>query len=161
MRLNSSLALAAASAFIAVPRPASTATPPASFIYETPHEFFGTGDFDGDGRKDFVIVDKQSGKFRLGYQLPSGVISWVDNRPSGIKAVSGFSIGKLQATNRDSLIFTSPDANQLTIVDVSSPTAPAKPVVAPFDAALGPNSVLVMDIGGAGRVGFAALYVSS
>src|ERR1051326_4536845 len=113
---------------------------PSLFTYETPYEFFGTGDLAGDGRMDLIIVDKESGKYRIGYQLPTGLLSWVDNRPSGIKGVSGFSVGKLLATNRDALVFTSSDANQITMVDASSPTAPGKPVTVPFTAALGPNT---------------------
>src|SRR5437588_551434 len=89
-------------------------------IYETPSEFFGTGDFDGDGRADVVIVDKESGKYRVGYQSADGSLSWVDNRPSGIKGVSGFSIGKLLATNRDAMVLTSPDASELGIVEAAN-----------------------------------------
>src|SRR2546426_3220603 len=117
-----------------------SAEAPQPFIYETPNEFFGRGDFDGDGRADIVIVDKESGKYRLGYQLAAGAFTWVDNRPSGIKGISGFTIGRLFTTNLDALAFTSPDANQITVVEVSSPTASARPVTVPFTAALGPNT---------------------
>ena len=65
------------------------------------------------------------------------------------------------ATNQEALAFTSPDANQITLVDVSSPTAPGKPVTVPFTAALGPNTVVAVDIGGAGKTGLADLYVGS
>src|SRR5438105_6376411 len=71
------------------------ASEPPRLVYETTNEFFGTGDFDGDGHADMVIVDKESGKLRLGYQLTNGFLAWQDNRPSGLKQVSGFSIGKL------------------------------------------------------------------
>ncbi|HYG33853.1 MAG TPA: hypothetical protein VEC99_03660, partial [Clostridia bacterium] len=65
------------------------------FVYESPRELFGSGDFDGDGRQDIVIVDKETGKYRLGYQTTPGALSWVDNRPSGIKGVTGFTLGGL------------------------------------------------------------------
>lgn len=130
-------------------------------IYETANEFFGRGDFDGDGRADLVIVDKETGKYRLGYQLTEGVFTWVDNRPSGIKGITGFSIGHMLATNLDALAFTSPDANQITMVDVSSPTASARSVTVPFTAALGPNTVVAIDIGGAGNTSLDDLYVAS
>src|SRR5690242_18546191 len=106
-----------------------------SFIYETSQEFFGGGDFDGDGRSDVVIVDKETGKYRLGYQLTPGTLTWADNRPSGIKGVSGFTIGKLFKTNLDALAFTSPDANQITMVDVSNPASSSRPLIIPFTAA--------------------------
>ena len=65
------------------------------------------------------------------------------------------------ATNQAALAFTSPDANQITLVEAASPTAPAKPVTVPFTAALGPNLVVAVDIGGAGKTGLADLYVGS
>src|SRR5579883_2774976 len=74
---------------------------PSPFVYETASEFFGTGDFDGDGRLDVVIVDKDTGKYRLGFQTTEGSLSWVDCRPSGIKGISGFSIGPLFTKGHD------------------------------------------------------------
>src|SRR5215472_1627028 len=145
--------------FASVDRIQAAELPP-GFIYETAQEFFGSGDFDGDGRMDVVIVDKESGKYRLGYQLTEGALTWEDNRPSGLKAVSGFSIGKLLVANRDALVFTSPDANQLSLADVSSPTAPARPTLLPFDAALGPSTVVTV-AGGGGAAALEDLFVSS
>ncbi|MGD0260154.1 MAG: formylglycine-generating enzyme family protein [Verrucomicrobiota bacterium] len=155
------LAVAVAAFLTVAAMPVLAEQPAPSLIYETPHEFFGCGDFDRDGRTDLVIVDKESGKYRLGYQLTPGVFSWVDCRPSGIKGVAGFSIGRLLATNQEALAFASPDANQITLVEVSSPTAPGKPVTVPFTAALGPNTVVAVDIGGAGKTALADLYVGS
>jgi formylglycine-generating enzyme required for sulfatase activity len=140
-------------------KPAQAAEISPGFIYETAQEFFGSGDFDGDGRLDLVIVDKESGKYRLAYQLNDGTLTWEDNRPSGLKAVSGFSLGKLLAPKRDALAFTAPDANQLSVADVSSPTAPARPALFPFDAALGPNTVVA--VAGANSSGLDDLFVSS
>jgi formylglycine-generating enzyme required for sulfatase activity len=131
------------------------------FVYDTPKELFGTGDFDGDGKPDVVIVDKESGKYRLGYQLASGLFNWVDCRPSGLKGLSGVTIGKLFASKPDGLAFTAPDANSLSIVDVSSPTAPGRPTAIPFTAGLGPNTVVAVDIGGEGNSPVADLYVAS
>src|SRR6516164_7852183 len=161
MKSYSFLALAAVSLLTDLPVSSSAADAASSFIYESPREFFGSGDFDGDGRIDYVIVDKESGKYRLGYQSSAGVLSWVDCRPSGVKAIGGFSIGKLVATNLDGLVFTAPDGNQITLVDASSATAPGKPVTVPFSAALGPNTVVSVDIGGAGNTPLQDLYVGS
>jgi len=161
MKYYSSLAAAVAAFLMIAAMPVLAEQPAPSLVYETPHEFFGSGDFDRDGRTDLVIVDKETGKYRLGYQLTSGVFSWVDCRMGGIKGVAGFSIGHLLAPNQEALAFTSPDANQITLVDVSSATAPGKPVPVPFTAALGPNTVVAVDIGGAGKTGRADLYVGS
>jgi formylglycine-generating enzyme required for sulfatase activity len=131
-----------------------------SFSYESPYEFFGSGDFDGDGRQDIVVVDKESGKYRLGYQTTDGVLMWVDCRPSGIRGTTGFSSGRLIAKNYDSLVFTSPN-DQITMVDASSTTAPGKPVTIPFTAALGANTVLAVDGGSVASKGLLDLYVGS
>ena len=136
------------------------ASPEPNLTYETPQEFFGSGDFDGDGRADLVILDKNSGKFRLAYQLSEGALTWEDNRPCGLKSVSGMSVGKLLTSNRDALVFTSPDANQLSLADVSNPTAPARPTIVAFDAALGPSTVMAVDTGGASSA-LDGLYVGS
>jgi formylglycine-generating enzyme required for sulfatase activity len=139
----------------------SRAEVPAPFIYESPEEFFGTGDFDGDGRTDLVIVDKESGKYRLGYQLTDGVISWVDCRPTGEKLVAGFTVGKLFDPKRDAIAVTSPEANHFVMAEASNPTATARPQQIPFTAALGPNTIVAIDIGGEGNTPKPDFYLGS
>jgi formylglycine-generating enzyme required for sulfatase activity len=133
---------------------------PSGFVYETPYEYFAGGDFDGDGKLDLVIADKETGKYRLGYPTEGGIYSWVDCRPAEIAPIGGFSVGRLLAPDRDALVFASPDANQIVLVDVSSPAAPARPVDVPF-MALGPNATAAVDIGGPGNTPLADLYVTS
>jgi hypothetical protein len=131
-------------------------------VSESPKEFFGRADFDGDGKTDIVIVDKDSGKYRLGYLTQTGTVAWVDCRASGLKGLTGFTIGKLLANKPEALAFTSPDANAIAVVEASSPIAPGKPVTVAFSAALGPNTVVAADIGGAGNnPGIMDLYVGS
>jgi formylglycine-generating enzyme required for sulfatase activity len=161
MKHYSFLAAAAAAVLAVTTMPGSAEERAPSLVYESPREFFASGDFDKDGRMDLVIVDKESGKYRLGYQLTPGVLSWVDCRMSGIKGVAGFSIGRLLAADQEGMAFTSPDDNQITLVDVSSSTAPGRPVPVPFTAALGPNTVVAVGIGGDGKTGLDDLYVGS
>jgi len=130
------------------------------FVCETPEEFFGSGDFDGDGRSDLIIFDKQTGKYRLGYQLTNGVISWVDCRPTGEKMVTGFTIGKLADSKRDAIAIASPDVNHFVMVEASNPTATARPQVIPLTA-LGPSTIVAIDVGGAGNTPNADLYIAS
>jgi formylglycine-generating enzyme required for sulfatase activity len=157
------LVLAAAMVSVLAARPTSllAENQHASLVYETPRELFGRADFNGDGLQDVVIVDKESGKYRLGYQTAEGLFNWVDCRPSGLKGVAGFSIGKVLATNLDALAFSAPDANQISLVEVSSPTAPSKPMTVDFSAALGPNTVVAIGIGGVGKTPLADFYVGS
>jgi len=152
---------AAAGLLAAAPTRVSAENPSLNFIYETPREFFGSGDFDGDGRTDLVIVDKESGKFRLGYQQAAGGFSWVDCRASGTKGIAGFGIGKVLNPKLDGLAFASADANQVTLQDAASPNAPGKPLTVPFNAGLGPNTVVALDIGGEPNKSLAGLYVGS
>jgi len=155
------LAAASASLLAVAPKMVLAEDRPPSLIYETPYELFGSTDLDGDGRTDVVIVDKATGKYRVGYQLTPGVLSWVDCRPSGVKGITGVSIGPLLTRNQQALAFASPDDNQITLVDVSSATAPGKPTIVPFTTALGPNTVVAVDIGSAVKTGLADLYVAS
>ncbi len=155
------LAAAAAVVFTSVPTLVRAEAQRVSLVYETPREFFGDADFDGDGLGDVVIVDRDSGKYRLGYQATNGLFSWVDCRPSGVKGIAGFSIGNVLAPSQQALVFSSADANQLTLVEVSSPTAPGKPVAVDFTAALGPSTVVAIDVGGAGNTPPADFYVAS
>jgi formylglycine-generating enzyme required for sulfatase activity len=155
------LAAAAVACVATSSSPLLAADKPVSLIYETPREFFGTADFDRDGLQDVVIVDKESGKYRLGYQIAGGLFSWVDCRPSGVKGIGGFTIGQLLATNLDALAFAAPDANQITLVEASSPTAPGKPVAVDFSAALGPSTIVAINIGDTAKSPLADFYVSS
>jgi formylglycine-generating enzyme required for sulfatase activity len=128
---------------------------------ETGREFIGTGDFDGDGRRDVVIVDKASGKYRLGYQLTNGVCTWVTYRVSGLKNITGVGIGRLFAPERDALAFAAADVTPfLTVADAASPTI--RPKAQPIEfASLGPSAVAAVDIGGAGNTPLHDLYVGS
>jgi formylglycine-generating enzyme required for sulfatase activity len=143
------------------PAQASSDPPASPIIIETQNEFFGSGDFDGDGQTDLVIVDKPSGKFRIGYQISPNRYMWVDCRPSGLDKLAGFTIGKLLSSTNDSLAFSSPDANQVTLVNAASRTAPSKPVTLPFSAGLGPSVMAAVPPGPEGRAGFNDLFVGS
>ena len=151
MKAYSYLAAGAVLVLASIPQAGWSAETASPFVYETPREFFAEGDFDNDGRPDAVIVDKDTGKYRLGYQTAPGLFSWVDCRPSTLKGVTGFTLGKLFADKPLGLAFTSPDANQIALVEASSPTAPGRPLAVPFSASLGPNTIVAVDIGGSGN----------
>ena len=160
MKLYSYLA-AAALGIAAVPQGSRAEARPSPFVTETPREFFATGDFNGDGQTDYVIVDKETGKYRLGFSGAEGAISWVDCRYTGLKGVAGFSVGKLFAPNRDAFAFASPDGNQLSVLEANDPVAPGKPNIIPFTAGLGPSAIVAIDIGGPGNTPVDDLYVGS
>src|SRR5256714_9822493 len=110
---------------------------------------------------DVVIMDKESGKFRIGYQLTNGVLSWGDCRPTGEKGVTGFTIGKLIDAKHDAIAVVSPDSDHFVMVEASDPTSTARPKPVPFDAALGPSTIVAIDIGGAGNTPEPDFYIAS
>src|SRR4029077_13665860 len=73
----------------------------------------------------------------------------------------GLGIGHLLSKNQDGLAFTAPDANQVTLVEAASATAPGKPVNVPFTAALGASTVVPIDAGSAGKTGLMDMYIGS
>jgi formylglycine-generating enzyme required for sulfatase activity len=161
MKFNLVVAAATASILLANTTWLVAENPHAALVYETPREFFGSGDFNADGLQDLVIIDKETGKYRLGYQTKDGLFSWVDCRPSGLKGITGFSIGKVLPGNADALALSAPDDNKIALEEVSSPTAPSKAIIVDFTAALGPSTVVAIDIGGPGKKPVADFYVGS
>jgi hypothetical protein len=127
------------------------------FVYETTWELQSDGDFDGDGRRDLIIVDKATGVYRIGYQLSPGVYTWVSPRASGIAGATGLGVGKINSSSYDSLALTGPDANRVNLLDATSPGAASLPVSV-FVPSLGPNLAVVINITNAPLDDF---YVSS
>ena len=133
---------------------------PAAPVYETELEFVTTGDFNGDGRDDIVIVDKYTGRLRVGYRLSPEFFDWVNWRAGGMKSVTGVAVGRLTDAKHDTLALSSADANLVTIVDSADPKVPSDSVKIP-SAVFGPKSVAMVDIGGAGNTPLPDLYLAS
>jgi formylglycine-generating enzyme required for sulfatase activity len=142
--LGAGLALSAAGAWAAVA--------------ENNTELITTGDFDGDGRPDIVIVDRDTGKYRLGYQKEAGIFTWINFRASGLRFVAGVSVGKLIDPKVDALVFASSDGNQVVVIDASDSAKAIPGVVVPFTK-LGPSTAVAVDIGGAGNTPLDDLYI--
>ncbi len=132
----------------------------AGFVYETEKEFLTTGDFNGDGKLDTAIVDKATGRVRLGYRISDDFFSTTDWRAGGVKDATGVAVGRLMDEKRDSLALVAMDANQISLFDAPSTSVPSDPVNIP-GTALGPNTVAIVDVGGAGNTPLADLYVAS
>jgi hypothetical protein len=128
--------------------------------YETVFEFVAEADLDGDGTNDIVIVDKLTGALRAAYQLSPGDPHWADVRATGISGVTGLGIGRVLNTARDTVVATSPTANRVNLLEVTTSNAPAVPVTV-FIGSLGPNAVAAIDIGGGGNTAHADLYIAS
>lgn len=130
------------------------------FVYETKYEMIGTGDFDGDGLGDLVVVDRVSGKYRLGYATGDGGVQWVNHRLGALKGVTGLAIGRVLDAGHEALVFAAADDNRITFVDASDRGVPAKAGEVMF-LSLGPSKVAAVDIGGDGNTPLDDLVVTS
>ena len=129
-------------------------------VTETGTEFVAPGDFNGDGKLDVAIVDRATGRVRIGYRVSPEFFNWSDWRASGVKDVTGVTVGKLLDMTRDSLAVASSDVNQIAVFDAASTTVPTDPM--PIESSLqGPNSIVAVDIGGAGNTPLLDLYIAS
>jgi formylglycine-generating enzyme required for sulfatase activity len=129
-------------------------------VIETGTEFLVSGDFNGDGQQDIAIVDRNTGRVRLGYRASSEFFNWADWRAGGVKNVTGVSVGRLLDAKRDSLALTSADANQIAVLDAPNPSVMTDPVVVASEA-IGPNTVVAADVGGPGNTPLHDLYIAS
>ena len=132
----------------------------AQHVYETDQEFITTGDFNGDGKTDIAIVDKGTGRVRIGYRLSPEFFNWSNWRAGGLTNVTGVSVGKLADGKRDSLALTSGDVNLMAIVNAVNPDIETDPVNIP-GTALGQSAITAVDLGGAGNTPLLDLFVGS
>ena len=104
----------------------------AAFVYETPVQFITSGDFDGDGRPDALVLDKRTGNVRVGYQNSSGALVWAAARATGADGTIALAVGRFAETNRDAIAVTAADLNQIRVLNLSSPSnSPAPAIVRP------------------------------
>lgn len=110
--------------------PSSAAT-----VSETATEFLSSGDFNGDGRIDAVVLDKATGNARVGYQNASGALTWAAPVPSGVTRAGSLAVGRFISLNRDAIAVTSFEFNRVHILDLSVPgqATPPRVVNPPHD----------------------------
>ncbi|MEP6662919.1 MAG: hypothetical protein ABJC04_04550, partial [Verrucomicrobiota bacterium] len=97
----------------------------AGFVYETTNEFLTSGDFNGDGRVDALVLDKLTGNARVGFQGLDGSLVWSATKSSGVENATALAVGRFSATNREAIAVTSIDLNRIQLVDLSNSNAPA------------------------------------
>lgn len=131
-----------------------------AFVHETKFEILGNGDFDGNGLQDVVVLDRVTGKYRLGYGLPDGGVKWVNHRVGGVKGATGMAIGRFVDAGHDALAFAAADDNSISFVPASDPGVPAKATEVMF-LSLGPSSLVAVDVGGDGNTPLDDLVVGS
>jgi hypothetical protein len=90
------------------------------FVYETASEFFTSGDFNGDGVTDVLVLDKTTGTARVGYSDGNGNLAWSAPLVTGVENVSGCAGGHFKTTTRDTLVVTAASLNRIQIYDLSN-----------------------------------------
>jgi len=85
----------------------------ASFVYETDTEFISSGDFNGDGLPDVLVLDKATGNVRVGYQGNLGALNWSAPLATGVAQVSGCGVEHFLNGTRDALAITASDLNRV------------------------------------------------
>ena len=87
-----------------------------AFIYETPDEFSMELDFNGDGTKDLVLVDRANGQVTSGYGQTDGTFAWQEPKTSGVIGVAAVTFGnKINGTDND-IFLTAPNLNRAQYV---------------------------------------------
>jgi hypothetical protein len=122
----------------------------ADFVYRSGTSFLTTGDLDGDGRSDLVLVDGLNATVRVGYQLSATNLTWAAARPLGLAEVTDINCGSVKSNAYDSIIATAPTLNRLNMYNAGSANTILSPE-AIYMNGTGPYSLATLDIGGAGN----------
>ena len=97
------------------------------FVYETATEFLASGDFNGDGIPDVLVVDKLTGNARVGYQDAVGQLTWAGPATTGVSRPGAIAVGRFLDSTLDAVALTSPELNNVNLVGL----ADANNVLAP------------------------------
>lgn len=123
-----------------------------SFVYESDSRFTASGDINGDGQADAIIVERSSGAYTIGiYNAGSGALTFTPALPSGIPNPTGIAVGNFDDPARDSLAVTSPSSNRVHIIEPLSSVFNAPRAV--YSAGDGPFNLAPVDIVGVGTAG--------
>ena len=101
----------------------------AALVQETPAEFLTSGDFNGDGRADALVLDKLTGNVRVGYQNVSGGLDWSPAVPTGADTANALAVGRFSQTNSEAIAVTGAGLNRIQILNLSVPGSTPSPAV--------------------------------
>jgi hypothetical protein len=135
---RSAAPLAALLVLVAVVARAQTA-----FVYDTGGELLTSGDFNGDGIADVLVLDKSTGNARAGYLDTNGVIAWSAPLVSGVENVTGAAVGRFLTAGADALAVTAPGLNRINLISLSNSNNAGTPVVI-TPAGIGPHTLVTL-----------------
>jgi hypothetical protein len=101
----------------------------AATVTETVTEFHASGDCNGDGRLDAIVLDKATGNVRVGYQNANGTLTWANAVPSGVADATSVAVGRFLHASRDSVAVTSEEFNRVHVLRLETPGAVSAPIV--------------------------------
>ena len=95
-------------------------------VFYSEGEIVGFGDFDGDGFRDTVVADRETGQLRIGYGAADGSLTWEPPIPTGIGGASGLATGVFNHPAGDQIAVTGPLANRIVVVNPNNSYTRAK-----------------------------------
>lgn len=114
-----------------------------AFVYDTGSELLTSGDFNGDGIADVVVLDKSTGNARVGYLDTNGVIAWSAPLVSGVENATGAAVGKFLNAGTDALAVTAPGLNRINLISLSNSNNAGTPVVITPNG-VGPHALVTL-----------------
>ena len=129
------------------------------WTYSTPGSDFFTavGDVNGDGEGDAIVVDRVSGVVTIGIRATNGTLTFRSPAASGLPNATSLAVGRFTATERDTLMLTSPEANRLLVLDASAPFLRPTKASSSFGALNSnrvPRRIAAIDVASGGSSGF-------
>ncbi|MEI8079884.1 MAG: hypothetical protein WCH61_09700, partial [bacterium] len=122
---------------------ANTARSATALVHDTGTEILTSGDFNGDGIADILVLDKLTGNARVGYLDSNGVIAWSAPLVSGVENVSGAAVGPFLIAGTDALGVTAPGLNLVNLVSLANSNNAATPV-AITPSGIGPHGLVTL-----------------
>ena len=129
--------------FFAAVLSANTGRCETALVYDTGSEILTSGDFNGDGIADILVLDKLTGNARVGYLDPNGVIAWSAPLVSGVENVSGAAVGPFLTAGTDALGVTASGLNLVNLVSLANSNNAATPV-AITPSGIGPHALVTL-----------------
>ncbi len=119
-----------------------------NFVYPTTAGFSASGDFDGNGQEDILLVDSATGLYRIGYTAAGGAVTFAEGRPAGMTGVSGVAVGRMNGMASTSLAVTAPEQNRFHLLTPVT-TGYTEPKVHTSATGIGTTLLGALDIPGA------------
>jgi hypothetical protein len=114
-------------------------------VFETEREFCASGDFNGDGKQDVLVLDKVTGLYRIGLGNGStGSPVFGAGRATGATALTGVAVGKLNGLTFDSFAVTAVAQNRVQVVSPTTTGYTEPKTIAA--AGIGPVIMAALDI---------------